>query len=60
VENVLSMPPLMRGYVVSPYVLPRGPKDLKNDMGSVKFSKHLAGTPPPPYPPKRDMLDQVM
>jgi hypothetical protein len=32
---------------------PRGPKDLKNDTGSVKFFKHFKGTPPPPPPPKK-------
>jgi hypothetical protein len=35
----------------------RGPKDLKNDTGSVNFFKHFKGTPPSPYPPKRDMSD---
>ena len=33
-------------------LMPRGSKYLKNDMGSVDFSKHPAGTPPP-LPPKK-------
>ena len=32
---------------------PRGPKDLKNDTGSVNFFKNFKGTYPPlPLPPK--------
>ena len=31
---------------------PRGPKDLKNDTGSVKFFKPFGEAPYPPLPPK--------
>ena len=37
----------------SPAAFSRGPKDLKNDTGSVILSKHLAGTPPFPLPSKK-------
>ena len=48
-----SEPVAPPAHIDCPAILPsRGPKDLKNDMGSVNFFKHFKGTPQ-----KRDMSD---